>query len=98
MCGVVAGGVSAFYSSVSGWCCAGNLYTHDRCAANLGLCAMTGSRWGAGFSAVGRFVGEIEAAAARQGSLRAGYVLAGDEIFLLDRCREAVLKAFVPPD
>ena len=24
---------------------------------------MTGSRWGAGFSAVGRFVGEIEAAA-----------------------------------
>jgi DNA polymerase-3 subunit delta len=59
---------------------------------------MTGSRWGAGFSAVGRFVGEIEAAAAGQGSLRAGYVLAGDEIFLLDRCREAVLKAFVPPD
>jgi DNA polymerase-3 subunit delta len=59
---------------------------------------MTASRWGAGFSAVGRFVGEIEAAAAGQGSLRAGYVLAGDEIFLLDRCREAVLKAFVPPD
>ena len=28
---------------------------------------MTGSRWGAGFSAVGRFVGEIEAAAAGQG-------------------------------
>jgi len=59
---------------------------------------MTGSRWGAGFSAVGRFVGEIEAAAAGKGSLRAGYVLAGDEIFLLDRCRDAVLKAFVPPD
>ena len=54
---------------------------------------MTGSRWGAGFSAVGRFVGEIEAAAAGKGSLRPGYVLAGDEIFLLDRCREAVLKA-----
>src|SRR5579863_9799925 len=59
---------------------------------------MTGSRWGAGFSAVGRFVGEIEAAAAGKGSLRAGYVLAGDEVFLLDRCRDAVLKAFVPPD
>ena len=59
---------------------------------------MTGSRWGAGFSSVGRFVAEIEAAAAGTGKLRAGYVLAGDEIFLLDRCRAAVLKAFVPPD
>ena len=59
---------------------------------------MTTSRWGAGFSAVGRFVAEIEAAAGGKGPLRAGYVLAGDEIFLLDRCREAVLKAFVPPD
>jgi DNA polymerase III subunit delta len=59
---------------------------------------MSGSRWGAGFSAVGRFVSEIEAAAAGKGSLRPGYVLAGDEIFLVDRCREAVLKAFVPPD
>jgi DNA polymerase-3 subunit delta len=59
---------------------------------------LTGSRWGAGFSSVGRFVAEIEAAAAGTGKLRAGYVLAGDEIFLLDRCRAAVLKAFVPPD
>src|SRR5690242_13244875 len=59
---------------------------------------MSGSRWGAGFSAVERFVSEIEAAAACKGSLRPGYVLAGDEIFLLDRCREAVLKAFVPPE
>jgi DNA polymerase-3 subunit delta len=59
---------------------------------------MTSSRWGAGFSAVGRFVAEVEAAAAGKGSLRPGYVLAGDEIFLLDRCREAVLRAFVPPD
>ena len=59
---------------------------------------MTSSRWGAGFSSVGRFVAEIEAAAAGTGKLRAGYVLAGDEIFLLDRCRAAVLKAFVPPD
>ncbi|MGB6745715.1 MAG: DNA polymerase III subunit delta [Terracidiphilus sp.] len=59
---------------------------------------MSGSRWGAGFSAVARFVADIEAAAAGSGQLRPGYVLAGDEIFLLDRCRAAVLKAFVPPD
>src|SRR3569623_996900 len=59
---------------------------------------MSGARGGAGFSAVGRFVAEIEAAAARTGSLKPGYVLAGDEIFLLDRCREAVLKNFVPND
>ncbi len=59
---------------------------------------MTAARWGAGFSAVGRFVAEIEAAAAGKGKLRPGYVLAGDETFLLDRCRAAVLKAFVPPE
>ncbi len=41
---------------------------------------------------------EIDAAAQGKGSLRPGYVLAGDEIFLLDRCRAAVLKAFVPED
>jgi DNA polymerase III subunit delta len=59
---------------------------------------LSGSRWGTGFSAVSRFIAEIEAAAAGKGNPRAGYVLAGDELFLLDRCREAVLKAFVPPD
>jgi len=59
---------------------------------------LTGSRWGAGFSSVARFTAEIESAAAGTGKHRAGYVLAGDEIFLLDRCRAAVLKAFVPPD
>jgi len=59
---------------------------------------MTAGRWGAGFSAVARFVAEIEAAAAGKGSLKPGYVLAGDEVFLLDRCREAILKAFVPAD
>ncbi len=59
---------------------------------------MNSSRWGAGFSAMSRFVAEIEAAAAGNGPLRAGYVLAGDEVFLLDRCRAALLKAFVPPD
>lgn len=59
---------------------------------------MSGARWGAGFSAVGRFVTEIEAAAAGTGALKPGYVLAGDEIFLLDRCRAAVLKAYVTPE
>ena len=59
---------------------------------------MSGARWGAGFAAVGRFVAEIDAAAAGKGALRPGYVLAGDEAFLFDRCRSAVLKGFVPPD
>ena len=59
---------------------------------------MSGSRWGAGFAAAGRFVAEIEAAASGNGPLRPGYVLAGDEVFLLDRCRTAVLKGFVPED
>jgi DNA polymerase-3 subunit delta len=59
---------------------------------------LTAGRWGAGFAAVGRFVSEIEAAATNNGSLRPGYVLAGDEVFLLDRCRAAVLKGFVPSD
>ena len=59
---------------------------------------MTAGRWGAGFSAVARFVAEIEAAAAGKGQLRPGYVLAGDEVFLSDQCRAAVLKGFVPPD
>jgi DNA polymerase-3 subunit delta len=59
---------------------------------------VSGTRWGAGFAAAARFVGEIEAAQAGTGKLRPGYVLAGDEAFLLDRCRAAVLKAFVPAD
>ena len=60
--------------------------------------SMNSARWGAGFSAMGRFIAEIEAAAAGNGPLRSGYVLAGDEVFLLDRCRAALLKAFVAPD
>jgi len=59
---------------------------------------VSSGRWGSGFSALGRFVSEIEAAAAGKGQLRPGYVLAGDEVFLLDRCRAAVLKGFVPED
>ena len=59
---------------------------------------MSGTRWGAGFTAVGRFVAEVEAAATGDGALRPGYVLVGDEIFLQDRCRAAVLKGFAPQD
>ena len=59
---------------------------------------MTGARWGAGFAAASRFVAEIEDSAAGKGVLRPGYVLAGDEAFLLDRCRAAVLKAYVPQE
>ena len=59
---------------------------------------MSGARWGAGFSAVSRFVAEIEAAGAGQSALKPGYVLAGDEVFLQGRCRDAVLKTFVPAE
>jgi DNA polymerase III subunit delta len=59
---------------------------------------VSGARWGAGLSAVARFVAEIEAAAGGKSALKPGYVLAGDELFLLDRCRAAVLKAFVQPE
>lgn len=59
---------------------------------------VTAERWGAGFSAAGRFAAEMEAASAGNGALRPGYVLAGDELFLLDRCRASVVKAFVPPE
>lgn len=59
---------------------------------------MSGARWGAGFSAVARFVAEIDAASKTNEGLKPGYVLAGDELFLQEKCRGAVLKAFVPPD
>jgi DNA polymerase III subunit delta len=58
---------------------------------------MSGERWGAGFSATARFVADMEAAA-KGSSLKPGYVLAGDEAFLQERCRAAVLKSVVPPD
>ncbi len=58
----------------------------------------TAAAAGPGFAVADRFVAEMEAAAAGSGQLRPGYVLVGDEIFLLDRCRAAVLKAFVPAE
>jgi DNA polymerase-3 subunit delta len=48
---------------------------------------------GAGFAATDRFIAEV-----KENRLRAGYVLAGDEVFLFDRCRRAVLDALVPAD
>jgi DNA polymerase-3 subunit delta len=48
---------------------------------------------GAGFAAADRFVAEV-----RGGTLRPGYVLIGDEIFLYERCRRAVLETLVPKD
>ena len=55
-------------------------------------------RSGVGFAAADRFVGEVAAASANPNALKPGYVLAGDEVFLYERCRRAVLKAFVPEE
>jgi DNA polymerase-3 subunit delta len=44
------------------------------------------------FASTDRFLSEI----ASPSSLRPGYVLIGDEIFLYDRCRKAVLKTLIP--
>src|ERR1700733_13900975 len=59
---------------------------------------MSTQRSGVGFAAADRFVAKIEAAPSNSGSLKPGYVLVGDEIFLYERCRRAVLKAFVPDE
>ena len=47
------------------------------------------------FCVHGRFVAEIRAAANDASLLKPGYILVGDEIFLYERCRRAVLEAFV---
>jgi DNA polymerase III subunit delta len=44
------------------------------------------------FAAVDRFVAEVKA-----GRLRPGYVLAGDEIYLYERCRRAVIDSLIDP-
>jgi DNA polymerase III subunit delta len=48
---------------------------------------------GAGFAVVDRFIAEIQ-----ENRLRTGYVFLGDEIFLFERCRRAVINALVPAD
>ena len=45
------------------------------------------------FASTDRFISEIASP-----SLRPGYILLGDEIFLYDRCRKAVLSTLVPED
>jgi DNA polymerase-3 subunit delta len=48
---------------------------------------------GAGFAATDRFVAEV-----KENRLRPGYVLVGDEVFLYERCRRAVLEALAPAE
>jgi DNA polymerase III subunit delta len=48
---------------------------------------------GAGFASTERFLAEL-----RENRLRPGYVFAGDEVFLYERCRKAVLAALVPAE
>lgn len=48
---------------------------------------------GAGFASTERFLAEL-----KEQKLRPGYVLAGDEIFLYERCRRAILSALVPTE
>jgi DNA polymerase-3 subunit delta len=45
------------------------------------------------FASTDRFLAEIASS-----SLRPGYVLVGDEVFLYDRCRRGVLQTLVPED
>ena len=40
---------------------------------------------------------EVKAAAASRAPLRAGYVFAGDEVFLYERCRRAVVDSLIDP-
>jgi len=61
----------------------------------------TPTRWGAGFASTERFLAEIDAArntSTPGGPLRPGYILAGDETFLYERCRRAVIHAFIAPE
>ena len=46
------------------------------------------------FASTDRFINEI----ASPQTLRPGYVLLGDEVFLYDRCRKAVLATLAPPE
>ena len=48
---------------------------------------------GAGFASTDRFLAEL-----KENRLRPGFVLIGDDVFLYERCRKAVLAALVPPE
>src|ERR1700723_459650 len=49
------------------------------------------------FAPSDRFVAEVKAAAASRTPLRPGYVFAGDEVFLYERCRRAVVDSLIDP-
>jgi DNA polymerase-3 subunit delta len=59
---------------------------------------MSTQRTGVGFAAADRFVAEVAASATNPSALKPGYVWVGDETFLYERCRKAILKAFVPDE
>jgi DNA polymerase-3 subunit delta len=59
---------------------------------------MSTQRSGVGFAASDRFLAEIEAGKTKPSAMKSGYVWVGDEIFLYERCRRAVLQAFVPDE
>ncbi len=49
------------------------------------------------FASSDRFTAEVMAAVSSKAALRAGYVLAGDETFLYERCRRAVIDSLLEP-
>ena len=49
------------------------------------------------FASSDRFLTEVEAAATGKSQLRPGYILAGDETFLYERCRRAVILSLIDP-
>ena len=49
------------------------------------------------FASSDRFLAEVANAASGKAQLKPGYVLLGDEAFFYDRCRRAVVGAFVDP-
>ena len=49
------------------------------------------------FASSDRFIAEVSAAASSKARIKPGYVFAGDEIFLYERCRRAVINAFIEP-
>jgi DNA polymerase-3 subunit delta len=59
---------------------------------------MSTQRVGVGFAAAERFTGEVAASLTNPSALRPGYVFVGDEIFLYEKCRRAILKAYVPDE
>ena len=48
---------------------------------------------GAGFASTDRFLADL-----KENRLRPAYILIGDDVFLYERCRKAVLAALVPPE